>query len=167
MAPQRLRHVKREIRVFGVAARREDLGYLIVGIVFRGSLWLDGVLKATSSSADLTDAIAEMLRGSPHSGQVRVILLNRDMLPGEASVSIEKLSDETGKPVIILGAASSGGEKTYTLVRGDDAVEYSTTGLGRWTAEGVLKAATREGIVPEALRVAALTLSALPEGEQT
>ena len=167
MVPRRLSHVKREIRVLGVVARREDLGYLIVGIVFRGSLWLDGVLKAKSSSADLTGAIVEMLRGSPHSRQVRVILLNRDMLPGEASVSIKRLSDEAGNPVIILGAASSGGGETYTLVIGDDAVEYSTTDLGRWTAEDVLKAATCEGIVPEALRIAALTLSALPEGEQT
>ncbi len=73
MATQRLRQIKKEIRVLGVAARRDPGAYTIIGVVYRGSLWLDGVLKTHSKGADITEPIAEMLKRSPHSGQVRVI----------------------------------------------------------------------------------------------
>lgn len=160
MAPQRIRQIKREIRVLGVAVRRDIGGFTIVGVVYRGSLWLDGVLSVHSEGEGVTEPIVEMLGGSPHSGQVRVILLSRANLPLEAGVSIEELSAKTGRPVILLGDA---GGVTFTWRRGGEKVIFSAAGLSRWSAEGVLKAATCEGVIPEALRVADLILSALPE----
>ncbi len=161
MTPQRLRQVKREIRVLGVAAKRDRDGYTIVGIVYRGNQWLDGALRGHSDGDDLTRAVADMLAGSPHSGQVRVILLSRDTLPSEAIVSTEELYAQTGRPVILLGDASG---HQYTWKNGLDRTIFSARGVGRWTAEAVLRASTREGATPEALRVASLTLTALAEG---
>jgi endonuclease V-like protein UPF0215 family len=156
LTPQRIRQVKREIRVLGVAVRRDANGYIIIGIVYRGNLWLDGALMAHSDSDDLTTAIADMLAGSPHSGQVRVILLNRHNLPSEARIDASELSSKAGKPIIILGD----GALWVWKMEGKE-IHYTAEGLGRWTAEAVLRASTRECVTPEALRVAALTLSAL------
>jgi endonuclease V-like protein UPF0215 family len=157
LSPQGIRRVKREIRVLGVAARREAGGFLVVGVVYRGGLWLDGAIWWKAE--DLEGAIAEMLKGSPHSGQVRVILLSRANLPTDVIVSVEKLSAEVGKPVILLG------EGELKLKIGAERLQCSVSGLSRWVAEDVLKTVTPEGSVPEALRVAALILSGLPEPE--
>ena len=159
MAPQRLHQIKREIRVLGIAARQDSGGFTIVGVVYRGKLWLDGVLKAHSKEVDITDALAEMLVDSPHSGQVRVIIMSRENLLGEVRVSPEELSTKTGKPVIMLGDT---GETSYIWSNDDEKAAFSAMGLSHGSAEGVLKASTREGVIPEALRVAALILSALP-----
>ncbi|HIH88078.1 TPA: DUF99 family protein [Candidatus Bathyarchaeota archaeon] len=160
MAPQRLRQIKREIRVLGVAVGRNQTGSTIVGAVYRGSLWLDGVLRAHNQDTDATQAIADMIADSPHAGQIRVILLSRDRLDG-ATVSTPELHAKTGKPVIMLGENRG---TTFMWKNGGEDVAFSAEGLGRWSAEGVLKASTREGVTPEALRVAALTLSAIHGG---
>jgi len=160
LAPQRLRQIKKEIRVLGVAARHSSRGYTIVGVVYRGNLWLDGVLKAYSEEADITNALAQRLIDSSHSGQVRIIILSRENLPTEVRVSAGELSAKTGKPVILMGDTV---ETTSTWHKGDEKATFSAVGLSRWSAEGILRASTREGVTPEALRLAALTLSALPE----
>ncbi len=154
MSPQSIRQVKREIRVLGVAARRDSAGFLVVGVVYRGGLWLDGVMRIRSGGT-LPEAIAGMLAGSPHSGQVRVLLLSRANLPADAEVSIEELSTGTGRPVIMLG------EGEYSFRSGAEKTPYSAAGVSRWSAEAILKTTTREGAIPEALRVAELAISAL------
>lgn len=159
MTPQRLRQVKREIRVLGVATRRDARGYTNVGVVYRGSRWLDGALMAHSDSDNLTQAIANMLINSPHSGQVRVILLNIHNLPSESCIDTSELYAKTGKPVILLGEGAS----VVWRSLGEE-MPYTVEGLGRWTAEAVLKASTREGAYPEALRVASLILSEFTRG---
>ena len=160
MAIKRLRQIKREIRVVGVAAQSDPAGINIVGVVFRGSLWLDGVLKTHSAGVDVTEVIAEMIKRSEHYGQVRVILLSRVSLPMEAKISLNNLSVSIGRPVIFLG---DGEEPVYTWRNLGGQVVFSAEGLSRWSAESVLKASTREGVTPEALRVATLIISALPD----
>jgi len=158
LAVKRLRQVKKEIRVIGVAAQRDPVGITIIGVVFRGSLWLDGVLMTRSARIDITEAIAEMIKRSQHYGQVRVILLSRVSLPMEAKISSNNLSVSVGRPVIFLGGVE---EPIYTWRNRGEQVVFSAAGLSRWSAESILKASTREGVTPEALRVATLTLSAL------
>ena len=164
MVSQRLRQIKREIRVLGVAAKGSSKNYTIVGVVYRGNLWLDGVLTTYSNKADITDTLAQMLVNSPHYGQVRVILLSRENLPTEVSVSAEELSTKTGKPVVLLGDTV---EPTSTWNNGDEKATFLAVGLSIWSAEGILRMSTREGVTPEALRLAALALSALPDEGDT
>ena len=161
MTLQRLRQIKREIRVLGVAARQDSDGFTIVGVVYRGNLWLDGVLRAYSEEMDLTDALAKMLFDSPHAGQVRVIMLSKENLHKEVHISLEELSTKTGKPVILLGDIVG---TIFTWNNSVEKVTFSAVGLSRWSVEGILRASTREGVTPEVLRVAALILSTLPDG---
>jgi len=165
MTTQRLRHVKAEIRVLGVAAGRVGEDSIVVGVVYRGGLWLDGVLKARTHGADLTDALIGMVKGSPHSGQIRVIILNQDGMPPDSVVKIERLHAETNKPVIML--TPKGENAPFTWKRGGESVGFYALGLSRWTAEEVLKRASVDGPIPEALRVADMALSALLATGQT
>lgn len=167
MTPQRLHQIKKEIRVLGVSAGPKGQSYIIIGIVFRGNLWLDGVLRKRSEDHDLTDDLIEMVRSSPHAGQIRVIILSQETLQAEAIIDPNRLNIETGKPVILLEKPLMSGVSTFTWRNGGDSVKFSIFGLSRWSAEEVLKASTRAGVVPEALKVATLTLSALSEGKQT
>jgi len=87
------------------------------------------------------------------------MLLSRANLPTDAKVSIEELSAKVGRPVIMLGE----GELTFKM--GSERISYSVAGLSRWSAESVIRTTMKEGAIPEALRVAALTLSGLPEAK--
>ncbi len=146
MTPQRINQVKKEIRILGVAAKHNTGDYTVVGAVYRGSRWLDGVMYRHSS--DLTQAISEMLSHSPHKGQVRVIIVSRENLPPDTQIDVSKLYEKIGKPIILLN--------------GD---HYVATGIGKWTTEAILKTSTRDRPTPEALRVASMALSALAAAE--
>ena len=168
MQPIRIRQVKKEIRILGVAAAGHDGSIRVVGVVFRGARWLDGVLSATSKGADLTRTIVEMVNGSPHRKQVRVIMLQVGLVSGETQVDPTRIFSETSKPVIILGAKGLGSAQTdpntgyFTWGKGVDAVEVAYIGLRERDVEAVLRGSTRTGSTPEALRVASLILGALP-----
>jgi endonuclease V-like protein UPF0215 family len=168
LQPIRIRQVKKEIRVLGVAAAVHDGSTRVVGVVFRGARWLDGVLSATSKGADLTRTIVEMVNGSPHRKQVRVIILQTEMIPKGVEIDTAKISSETSKPVIILGAKGLGDAQAdpnmgyFTWGKGADAAEVTYMRLSERDAEAVLRVSTRAGSTPEALRVASLILGALP-----
>src|SRR4030066_752462 len=82
------RVVKPEIRVLGVddggfVPRSQDQ-VLVVGVVFRGGYWLDGVMhtKIIVGGFDATQKISGMVIGSSHSAQLRVIILNGIIFAG-------------------------------------------------------------------------------------
>jgi endonuclease V-like protein UPF0215 family len=149
----RIRQVKKEIRVLGLAASPLDGSHVVVGVVYRGRLGMDGVLCCSSSSPDLTVATASMIRGSAHFNQIRVIAVDMDRLPPGAGVELDTLASGTGKPV--LGLTRAGGEldeRFMFLWRGHT---VTSMGLERGDAEMVLETCSVEGY-PEALRVASL-----------
>lgn len=155
----RIRQVKKEIRVLGLAAEPLDGSYVCVGVVYRGRLGLDGVLCCSSSSRDLTGAAASMIRDSAHFNQIRVIAVDMDRLPPGASIELDALASGTGKPV--LGLTRAGGEldeRYMFLWRG---FKVTSMGLGRGDAERVLDTCSVEGF-PEALRVASLVAEEFP-----
>ena len=149
----RIRQVKKQIRVLGLAARRLEASVLVFGAVYRGRLGLDGVLSASCASPDVTDAAAAMIRASPHINQVRVIAVDTERLPPGVAVDLAGLARGTGKPV--LGLSRGGGtldERYMFTWRGRT---VTSVGLGRGDAERVLETCSFDG-VPEALRVASL-----------
>jgi len=164
-----IRHVKKEIRVLGIAiehARIPDR-FHIVGVVYRGGLWLDGVMSTVANETDITGGVVEMVKRSPHHPQVRVALLS-DALTGGAAIDPYGLSLGISKPVI---AITSGGEleefptegsaQRLELKRGGATLVAMCYGLRSRDAERVLMVSTREWVLPEALRVARLVVSAV------
>ncbi len=88
-------HIKPEIRILAIddsALVSERI--MIVGVVFRGGEWMDGVLRAeiTRDGLDATDVIAEMVTATRHYPQIRVIMLDGVTYGGFNVVDIAKVT---------------------------------------------------------------------------
>lgn len=168
-----IRQVKNEIRVLGVSVKRsrEEDHFHLVGVVFRGGLWLDGVLKSSALRSNVTKELVDMIKSSPHHSQVRVILLHNSLLESECSLDPFKLSVETCRPVILLSKNEDDFYAQYTqklvvtqrfkMNRMGKTISALSVGLKRRDAEKILDVSTREYDLPEALRVADLVASAI------
>lgn len=176
MSVYNLRQVKKEIRVLGVAARPAGVDYRIqvVGVVFRGKLWLDGVMRTETIGPDVTKGVAKMICNSPHHPQIRVILLHGDLLVGGTSINPCILSSATLRPVIALNfnresIRDEGIENVRWLRLEQKGLATSSFSVGLTTriAMRVLETAKRGDAMPEALRVARLVASAFAEGALT
>jgi len=98
-------HIKPEIRILAIddsALLGERI--MIVGVVFRGGNWMDGVLRAevTRDGMDATDVIAEMVTATRHYQQIRVIMLDGVTYGGFNVVDITELQRRTCLPVIVV-----------------------------------------------------------------
>jgi hypothetical protein len=104
---RKFRIIKPEIRVLGVDDGQftPHKGHvLVVGVVFRGGYWLDGVLstKVRVDGFDATEKVAAMIVGSSHFRQVRVLMLDGLTFGGFNVVDIRTLNGLTGLPVIVV-----------------------------------------------------------------
>ncbi len=108
MHPSTFRIIKPEIRVLGVddgVVIPHSRGFaLVVGVVFRGGRWLEGVMhtKVKIDGLDATDQISSMILASPHHKQLRIIMLNGVTFAGFNVVDIKKISQETRLPTIAV-----------------------------------------------------------------
>ena len=100
--------IKPEIRVLGIDdgkfIPRTQGDVLVVGVVFRGGCSIDGVMhtKITIDGLDATEKLTQMINGSPHSHQLRLVMLNGVTLAGFNLVDIKRLNVDTGLPIIAL-----------------------------------------------------------------
>ena len=108
MAVKDFRVIKSEIRVLGVDDGKftphTQGNVIVVGVVFRGGGWLDGVMhtRIAIDGFDATEQIASMINGSPHCKQLRLVMLNGITFGGFNVVDIKKLNLATRLPVIAL-----------------------------------------------------------------
>ncbi len=184
------RVVKPEIRVLGVDdgvfVPRSRGFAIVVGVVFRGGYWLDGVMhtKIKVDGLDAGTKIASMILKSPHYRQLRVIMLDGVTFAGFNVVDIKRLSVETDLPVITVTrdkpdeakvrkalrnlprgeerwkAMQDGGE-THAVQTRDNAemVYIQVAGISLEDAKKILRLTSTRSNVPEALRVAHLIAS--------
>jgi endonuclease V-like protein UPF0215 family len=99
--------VKREMRIIGWDDAPFSFGdrhVMLIGTVFRGGSWLDGVIasKAQVDGLDSTEKIADAVKGSPHKDQLRVIMLDGITFGGFNIVDLPGLHEKTGIPVIAV-----------------------------------------------------------------
>jgi len=102
------RAIKPEIRVLGIDdgkfTPRTQGNVILVGVVFRGGSWLEGVMHTSIAidGYDATEQIASMINNSPHCKQLRLIMLNGITVAGFNVVDIQKLHLATKLPIIVL-----------------------------------------------------------------
>jgi len=192
LAYRRFRVIKPEIRVVGV-----DDGVFtphmrglvpVVGVVFRGGYWLDGVMhtKVEVDGFDSTRKISFMITTSPHHKQLRVIMLNGITFAGFNVVDIKKLNMKTKLPVIAVTREKPNFEEIHealkNLPKSDErwnviasagqVFEVSTrnkservymqfSGIFKKDAEKIVKLTSTRSNIPEALRVAHLIASGI------
>ncbi len=122
-------HIKREIRILGIddsALLNEKV--MIIGTIFRGGEWMDGVLRSyiTKDGLDATDVICSMITRSKHYGQIRTVMLDGITYAGFNVVDIEKIYRKTGIPVIVVMRSQPDFEKIKS------ALKYFPDGEERW-----------------------------------
>ena len=192
MSRSSFRVVKPEIRVLGVDdgvfTPHVEAWVPVVGVVFRGGYWLDGVMhtKIAVDGFDATEKIASMITGSPHCRQLRVIMLNGITFGGFNVVDIKALHAETKLPVIAVtrekpnlaeirealkhlpkceerwSAVLNAGELVeVATMHGKERVYVHVAGISAEDARRVLRLTSTRSNVPEALRVAHLVASGI------
>jgi endonuclease V-like protein UPF0215 family len=189
---ERFRVIKPEIRVLGVddgAFTSHTAGLVpVVGVVFRGGYWLDGVMhtKIAVDGFDATDNISSMITNSPHCKQLRVIMLNGITFAGFNIVDIKMLNAETRLPVIAVtrekpdledihealknlprseerwkAVLNAGGTSEVSTRREQEKIYMQTAGLSTDDAQKILRLTSTRSNIPEALRVAHLIASGI------
>jgi endonuclease V-like protein UPF0215 family len=189
---KKFRVIKPEIRVLGVddgvfVPHVEGL-VPVVGVVFRGGYWLDGVMhtKVEVDGFDATNKIASMVLNSPHYDQLRVIMLNGVTFAGFNVVGVRELNMKTKLPVIavtrekpnfaeIRGALKNlpkGEERWKAMMNAGEIIEVYTrsesekiymqiSGISEEDARKILRLTSTRSSIPEALRVAHLIASGI------
>jgi endonuclease V-like protein UPF0215 family len=188
----KFRVIKPEIRVLGV-----DDGVFtphvkglvpVVGVVFRGGYWLDGVMhtKVEVDGFDATEKIVSMIIDSAHYNQLRVIMLDGITFAGFNVVNIRELNSETKLPVITVTreqpnfaeirealknlpdsqerwkTMKSAGKMFEVSTRSENEKVYmQTSGILEEDARKILQLTSTRSSVPEALRVAHLVASGI------
>jgi endonuclease V-like protein UPF0215 family len=189
---KRFRCIKPEIRVLGV-----DDGFFVphtkdtvdvVGVVYRGGYWLDGVMRTevTVDGMDATEKIAGMIKKSPHYEELRVVILDGITFAGFNVVDINRLFEMVDLPVIAVArqkpdlekikkalkslpecerrwqAIESAGKIIEVQTRNSgEAVYTQIAGVSQEDAEKILKSTSTRSNIPEALRVAHIIASGL------
>jgi endonuclease V-like protein UPF0215 family len=107
-AQKDFRVIKSEIRVLGIDDGKfiphTEGNVIVVGVVFRGGCWIDGVMhtRIAIDGLDATEKLASMITTSPHRRQLRLVMLNGVTFAGFNLVDIKTLNSATGLPVIAL-----------------------------------------------------------------
>jgi len=194
----KIRSVKPEIRVLGI-----DDGIFVphtkgivdvVGIVYRGGYWLDGVMRTEIEidGMDATEKIASMVMNSPHYDQLRVVMLNGITFAGFNVMDIQKLFKKLKLPIIAVtrdrpdleeirsalmnlpefekrweAIQNAGKIIEVSTRRGEEAVYMQIVGISEKDAEKVLKSTSTRSNIPEALRVAHIIASGLARLKET
>ena len=192
MVSKKFRVIKPEIRVLGV-----DDGVFtphvkglvpVVGVVFRGGYWLDGVMhtEVQVDGFDATEKIASMIINSPHCKQLRVIMLNGITFAGFNVVNIKELNKKAKLPVIAVTREKpnfpeireaiknlSKSEERWKTIRSsgkmfevstrseNEKVYIQTSGILEEDVRKILQLTSTRSSVPEALRVAHLIASGI------
>lgn len=193
MKNKRFRKIKQEIRILGI----DDAPFpphtqnkvMIIGTIFRGGTWLDGVLR-TYISGDGTDSTAniiQMVNGSRHKDQIGVIMLDGITFGGFNVVNIREIFDKTGIPVIVIMRKFPNFEKIKkALMRFEDSQErwglileagnvykienkepiyIQICGIDLEDAKEIISISTTRSAIPEPIRAAHLIAAGVVTGE--
>lgn len=188
MAIKRFRVIKPEIRVLGIDdgkhVFRSKTRVPIVGVVYRGGLWLDGVMSTSVlvDGFDATEAVSKMITSSPHYRQLRVIMLSGVTYAGFNIIDVVALNETTKLPVIAitrekpnldrirlaLSNLERSEERFNTLLKAGEIVNVKingnkifmqTAGILCEDAQKIVALTSTRSSIPEPLRVAHLIAS--------
>ncbi|NLE05224.1 MAG: DUF99 family protein [Crenarchaeota archaeon] len=185
--------LKNEIRVLGIDdgqfVFRSNSQVLVVGVIFRGGLWLEGVISTTITvdGLDATQKINQMIVSSPYYRQLRVILLSGLTFGGFNVVDINELYKKTSIPVIVItqkmpqtesvkqalsnlsnseirwqNILNAGEIITLNAKLGKQQIYAELAGITKDAAQKVINLSSTRSNIPEALRVAHLIASGMP-----
>ncbi len=181
--------LKREIRVLGIddsPFKKSQKGeVLVVGSIFRGGLFLDGILstKVAIDGDDATEKIIKMVNGSKFKPQLQCILLNGIAVAGFNIIGIKELAEKTKIPVMVIirkkpnvqlikGALAkiNQSEKIALIEKAGSVIPIGKiyaqlAGIGIEKARQILKITCTRSLIPEPIRMSHLIASGITDGE--
>ena len=185
--------MKRQIRILGIDDAPftfQDNYSTVIGVVMRGGEYLECVLRSqvTIDGAEATDVCTQMVLGSRHRKQLKVIMLDGVCLGGFNVVDIHVLSEATCLPVITITRDKPDFIKIkqalqkhfvdwkdrWTIMHKGKLEKVTTkhnpifmkyTGLSLEEAKEIINISTIRGVIPEPIRVAHLIASGITRGE--
>ncbi len=197
MVPKRFRSIKPEIRVLGIDdgefVPRTKGTVDVVGVVYRGGYWFEGVMRAeiTIDGLDATEKIAAMIESSPYYRELRIVVLDGVTFAGFNVVDISKLSRRVDLPVISVARKKPDLEEIRSALKnlpefeirwramenagkifevetrkGENPVYMHIAGILREDAEKIMKKTSTRSLIPEALRVAHIIASGLTRSRE-
>jgi len=137
--------VKFESRIAGFTY----LDPLLLCVVFRGGLFLDGVLSMIVSDGDLSLRAVELLKSSTHFQQVNYAMFDGSSWSG--GLDLDFLYESLGKPIIVVYECEE--SNSVFLSKFNLYVKFRGVSLSR--VEALLDISTLN-LLPEPLRVARL-----------
>jgi endonuclease V-like protein UPF0215 family len=165
----------------------------VVGVVYRGGCWFEGVMRTeiTIDGLDATEKIATMIENSPYYGEIRVVVLDGVTFAGFNVIDISELSRKVDLPVIsvvrekpdleeirsalknlpdfeVRWRAMENAGKLFEVEtrRGENPVYMHIAGILRDDAENIMKKTSTRSLIPEALRVAHIVASGLTRSRE-
>jgi endonuclease V-like protein UPF0215 family len=191
---RRFRIIKPEVRILGVddgVFPPHTKGFApVIGVVFRGGYWLEGVMstRIEIDGFDSTVKIASMITRSQHHKQLRVIMLDGVTFGGFNVVDMKRLSELTELPVIAITrdkpdfreihealknlsrsterwrAVQSAGKIFEVQTRNmNEKVFMETSRIHEQDARKIVQLTATRSSIPEPLRVAHLVASGLDQ----
>lgn len=185
--------VKDEIRLLGVDDAPftfDDDTTALIGAVYRGGQYLEGVLKrsVTVDGTDATATVIDMVLNGRHRDQIQYIILDGITFAGLNVVDIAAVTEQTGCGVIAVSrnepdpermAAAmdhvEDGEERLAVVEqtGDPhmfetahgPIYFQYAGVSPDRAQDVLTTACMRSMIPEPVRAAHMIAGALKNGE--
>ncbi len=193
MKNKRFRKIKREIRILGI----DDAPFpphtknkvMLIGTIFRGGTWLDGVLRTyiSGDGKNSTASIVKMVNSSRHKDQIGVIMLDGITFGGFNVVNVKEIFDETGIPVIVIMRKFPNFEKikkalirfedckerwsfiqeagTVYKIENEEPIYIQICGIDIEDAREIVDISTTRSAIPEPIRVAHLIGAGVVTGE--
>ena len=181
--------VKKEIRVIGIDDspfnKFKDKKILVVGVVMRGGLYVDGVLSAKVyvDGSDSTNKIAGMINKCKFKPQLQCIFLDGIAVAGFNVIDVEELNKKTKLPVIVVIRRNPDVENIKkTLIKINqkqkirliekagkviqlNGIYVQLVGINLEKAKEILGVVCTRSLIPESLRLAHIIAAGIATGE--
>jgi endonuclease V-like protein UPF0215 family len=187
------RAIKKEIRIlawddgpFKFRSRGKDI---LVGVIFRGGQFMDGLLKTEVEidGHDATERIVDKILKTRHK-DIRIVMLDGITFAGFNTVDIKKVHDRTGLPVIVVNRKKPNLERFMKTLKGmpyseerlkavrhagplysvnvkNKRVYLQSYGIERKDVKEIIKTTSTNSVMPEPLRAAHLIANGFILGE--
>lgn len=187
--------LKSEIRILGFddgafTPRSREL-VPVIGVIFRGGKFLDGVLKTEVEvdGMDATEKIIKLVNSSRHKQQLKVIMFDGITMAGFNIVDIKKVFEETKLPVIVVNrklpdldkvkralkkfkdfearwkAVENAGPLKECYVKEFKKLYFQSIGVKDDVGKEIIKLSCTRGNIPEPLRIAHIIATGIVRGE--
>ncbi|MEM3506126.1 MAG: DUF99 family protein [Candidatus Bathyarchaeia archaeon] len=185
---KKLKNIKKEIRIIGIdeyTFKSNSLkGTLIIGIIFRGGLFLDGLVASMidSEKFNVSEEISKMIMNSRYFDELRIVMLSKLVFGNMNILDLKSFYEKIKLPVILVTENKDeeniekfmNKENYEVLKRIDDRsllkiIDYFKPfcigfyGIDEDKVINILKASCVKEKIPEPLRVAKILIKAIKE----